>query len=64
MNIENLEISSIEEVIFYLNHIKSLICFYEKYHDGCEFTTMDEIEAIPDDVCYLIEIIKLFLYEI
>ena len=37
-------ISSLEEVIFLLNDIVSLIKFYEKYHDGCEFISYDEIK--------------------
>ena len=56
-------ISSLEEVIFLLNDIVSLIQFYEKYHDGCEFVSYDEIEYIPDDVKEIVDKIKIFLYE-
>lgn len=59
----DLDISSIEDVIFFLDDVVRLIKFYEEYHDGCEFTTIDEIECIPDNVEEIVENIKLFLIE-
>lgn len=55
------DIKSIDDVIFFLNDVIILTKFYEKHHDGCEFISYDEIACIPDDVNEIIEKIKLFL---